>query len=523
MTAAAPTKVTASSETESPFVAPDKREFRVILIGLVVALLLSALDNTIVGTAMPTIVGRLGGFSKAAWVSTAYVVTSTIATLVLGKLSDLFGRRRVFLFAITVFLIASLLCGASQNMTQLIVFRALQGIGGGGIWGLTFAIVGDLVPPRDRGNYFGIFTGVFALASVAGPLVGGVIVDHFSWRWIFYVNVPTGLIAIVLVTKNLRLPKVTRKVSIDYLGVLLISVAIGSLMIGIERYGELRSLSGSVVSLFAVAAVTTVLFVLWELRAPEPVLPMRLFSNPVIRIVLLLGLLVGSSMMTAGWFFSFFFQDVRFYSPTKAGLSTIPIMIGMMVASTAVGRLITKWGRYRVFPLFGTPLTLVGLVLASRMTSGSSYGFLALAMLLIGVGMGCTMPSMSIAAQNSADPRDLGIATSSSNFFRSLGSSIGLAIYGTVFNNRVRGVLQEKLPEGAVTGDLLKVIREPKRVEMLEPVTRNAITDGISAGAARVFAFSVVIGVLSMIVAQFLRDEPLRSQTGLEQRAGMDH
>ena len=510
---------TAPMDAERGLLPP--RELRIVMAGLLIALLLSALDNTIVATALPTIAGRLGGFAKYTWVTTAYVVTSTIATLMLGKLSDLYGRRRMFLLAIAVFLVGSLACGAAQSMNQLIAFRALQGLGGGGIWGLTFAVVGDLVPPVDRGRYFGLFTGVFAIASVAGPLVGGVIVDHVSWRWIFYVNIPLGLVAFAVVAVVLRLPFQRRDPRLDLLGAGLLCGGIAALMIALEEGSRKGWGSAPIISLFAVTALSLVAFVAQERRTPEPILPMRLFANDILRTTMMIGFVLGVTMMTAGLFFSLYFQDVLFRTPTKAGLMTMPIMIGMLVAATTTGRLISSSGTYRRFPLFGIPVALVGMALATRTTSTSPYSVLALAMLLIGLGVGSTMPTLSIAGQNVAEPQDLGISTASLNFFRSLGSSIGLAVYGTLFNSTVRHGLSRRLPSGTNRGDILNIIREPRKLQTLPVSVRSAVTSSIGEGVARVFVYGLVVTAFALVFALRLREAPLRRTSGMQQRAAL--
>ena len=485
------------------------------------ALFLSALDNTIVGTALPTIVGEFQGFGRFTWVTTAYVVTSTIATLLLGKLSDLYGRRKIFLGAITVFLIGSLLCGAAQSMNQLILFRSLQGLGGGGIWGLTFAVVGDVVPPRDRGKYFGLFTSVWAVSSIAGPLLGGVMVDNVSWRWIFLVNLPLGLASLVVIATVLKLPFERGRIQIDWLGAFLVVLAITSLMVALEEGGKIGWSKGTVIALFVVTVLSMIAFVAQERRAPEPILPMRLFGNVVVRQTMTLGLIIGTSMMTGGLFFSLFFQDVRFFSPTRAGLATLPMMAGMFSGSTVVGRLISSTGTYKRFPIVGIPLSIAGMAVSTQIETGRSYVVIGLGMFLIGLGMGCTMPTLSIACQNSADPRDLGIATSAQNFFRSLGSSIGLAVYGTVFNAVVRSGLADRLPERRGSGDLLSVIRQPAKLKVLPLLERAAVQTSITDGVARIFTISMLFTVVALFFAFRLREEPLRTLSGLQQRAGM--
>ncbi len=498
------------------------REFKLLLTGLVITLFLSALDNTIVATAMPTIVGDLGGFKRYTWATTAYVVASTISTLVLGKLSDLYGRRRVYLITIVVFLATSALCGLAQSMNQLIAYRTLQGLGGGGIWSLTFAVVGDIVPPRDRGRYFGLFTSVFAVASLAGPLLGGVIVSNLSWRWIFYVNLPIGALAIFMVLRTLHLPAIQRIVRLDILGALLVSAFIIAFMIGLEVGSDSGWTAPWAIALFAAAMVLLAGFVWQELRFDEPITPPRLFRNPIVRTSLLFGFLTGSVMMTVGLFFALYYQNVRLLSPQESGLRTVPLMLGMTVASTMTGRYISSSGHYRRTALIGLPLAAVGLLLGgltmlrSTVDSSLALWLLGVALLVVGTGMGMTFPTASISIQNSADARDLGIATSTGNFFRNLGSAIGLAVFGSVFNAIVRSNLEAKLPASARTGDVFSVIRTPKKVRALPDDVRAAVTDSISAGASRVVLISVVMTLVTVVVAWYLREEPLRTTNARE-------
>ena len=498
------------------------REFKLLLAGLVITLFLSALDNTIVATAMPTIVGDLGGFKRYTWATTAYVVASTISTLVLGKLSDLYGRRKVYLITIVAFLATSALCGLAQTMNQLIAFRTLQGLGGGGIWSLTFAVVGDVVPPRDRGRYFGLFTSVFAVASLAGPLLGGLIVGSLSWRWIFYVNLPIGAVAIFMVLRTLHLPAVVRKVKLDVMGALLVSAFIVTFMIALEIGSDAGWTSPWVLGLFVLAAVFLVGFAQQELRFEEPVTPPRLFRNSIVRTSLLFGFLTGSVMMTVGLFYALYLQNVRLLSPQRSGILTVPMMVGMTVASTVTGRYISRSGHYRRTALIGLPLAaggqLIGglVMLRSSSTSTIALWLLSSSLLIVGAGMGMTFPTASISIQNSADPRDLGIATSTGNFFRNLGSAIGLAVFGSIFNAIVRSNLNAKLPASAQGGDVFSVIRTPKKVRALPDDVRDAVTGSIAAGASRVVLISVGIALLTVVVAWFLKEEPLRTTNARE-------
>lgn len=492
-----------------------------VWIGICITLLLSGLDNTIVATAMPTVVGQLGGFARYTWVTTAYVVTSTVATMLLGKLGDLYGRRRVFLFTISTFLVGSLLCGAAQNMTQLIVFRALQGFGGGGIFALAFAIVGDIVAPRDRGRYFGMFTGIFALSSVAGPLIGGLIVDHTTWRWIFYVNVPLGVLTLFIIATGLKLPVREARGRLDVPGAALLVAFVGCLMIALEQGPGTGWSSPKVTGLLVGAAVLGVAFVLWSRHAAEGILPMRLFGSGVFSISMLLVFMLGTAMMGTGLFFSLFFQDVRFVSPTRAGLMTVPVMFGMMIGSSTSGRLISRLGRYREMPLVGIPVAAVGFFLASTVHASSGYLHIAAGMFLSGLGLGSSMPALSVSAQNAAPASDLGVATSSNNFFRSLGSSIGLAVYGGVMNATIRSELEKRVPDRDGSS-LMGLIREPHRIKALEAPLRSAVTDSIASGVTRIFLLCAVVTVASFFVALLFKNEPLRTTTGHEAPAMME-
>jgi EmrB/QacA subfamily drug resistance transporter len=514
--------VTAIASPPQPLATPPAieqgtRQFKLLLAGLIVSLFLSALDNTIVATAMPTIVGDLGGFKRYTWATTAYVVTSTISTLILGKLSDLYGRRRVFLATIVFFILASMLCGLAQSMNQLIGYRALQGIGGGGIWSLTFAIIGDVVPPRERGRYFGLFTGVFAFASLAGPLLGGVIVGNFSWRWIFYVNVPIGALAIFMVLRTLNLPRIKRPVKLDIAGAILVSAAICALMVALETGQDRGWGSTFVVGLFAAAVLFAVAFVAWERKAPEPIQPPRLFTNDIVRMSLLFGFLLGSVMMTGGLFYSLYFQNAQLASPTASGMRTLPLMVGLTIASTFTGRYISKSGSYKRTPLIGIPLSAFGMglggltMLRADPTQTTTTLLLGLGLFSTGVGTGMTMPTASISIQNSADPRDLGIATSSGNFFRNLGSAIGLAVFGSLFNSVVKSELEKNLPASAQPTDVFSIIRTPKKIALLPVETRDAVTSAIATGAGRVMLVSLGVMVLTFITALLIREEPLRT------------
>ncbi len=487
---------------------------RLVIGALMVALLLSALDNTIVGTAMPTIAGQFNAFGLYAWVSTSYAVTSTIATLLLGKLSDLFGRRRLLLFTIALFLFASLLCGAAQSMPQLIAARALQGVGGGGIWGLTFATVGDIVPPRQRGKYFGLFSSMWGIAAILGPLVGGVIVDNVSWRWIFFVNLPLGLVAFTLLARVLRVPPPSRRPVVDVLGAVLLTTCVASFMLALEQGGERGWTSAAIVGGFSLSASSFVLFLRQERRAPEPILPLRLFRNPHLRTSYTLGFLIGPAMYSTGLFLGLYFQSVRFMSPTRAGLAGVPMMLGMVAGSTFSGRLISRLGRYRFLPRVGFALSAVGGLSAVALTATTPYAIIAFILLVTGLGTGLAMPTMSIVAQNSADPHDLGVSSAVQNFMRSAGAAIAIACLSVYFNHHVKS----RLESGKGGGSLFGLIRKPSQIKSLPTGTRTAITNAIASASGRAVMISALVVVVGWFLTFKIQDQPLRTTTGLEAR-----
>ena len=493
----------------------SQRQIWIILGSLVLGTMLSALDGTIVSTALPTIAGKLGGFSSYAWVGTAYILTSTIATPIIGKLGDLYGRRRVLLSTITIFLAGSLLCGLSRNMGELIVFRGIQGLGGGGIQALTFAILGDLVSPRERGRYMGLYTGVFAGSAVVGPLVGGWMIDHFAWQWIFLFNLPIGAIAFIAISATLRVSFKRREVRIDGLGAVLLSASLGSLVLALER-GRHGWLRGPVLALFVLSAITMVLFLAQESRAPEPIIPLRLFRNPVFRIASAMGFCVGSITYGAQQFLPIQFQDANFVSPTTAGLYLTPLMAGVMIGSTYGGRLIAQTGRYKRVPVTGLAMAVLGIAALSRMSASWSFLTLAAPMAGIGIGSGCTYTTTSIASQNAIDPADIGTGTAALLSLRSLGGSIGLAVFGTLFNARVADGLKQRIPVSALPDGvtLNTIVREPAKIKALAEPVRTAVVEAITSGTGRVFLFAVPVVVAAFVLANIIPELPLRTTRG---------
>ncbi len=493
-----------------------KRQLWVILGSLMLGTVLAALDGTIVNTALPTIAGKLNGFSSYAWVGTAYILTGTIATPILGKLGDLYGRRRVVLSAIGIFVVGSLMCGVSQNMTQLIVARGVQGLGGGGIQALTFAILGDLVSPRERGRYMGLYTGVYAASAVVGPLLGGWMISHFAWEWIFLVNLPVGAVAFLAISASLKVPFRRRQTRIDFLGAALLSGSLGSLILGLEQ-GRDGWTEPTVLALMAAAVVLLLAFIAQESRTAEPIIPLHLFKNRVFVIGSSMGFCAGTLAYGAGAFLPLQFQDANFVSPTRAGLYLVPLMIGVMMGSAYGGRRISATGRYKIIPIVGLGLAIVGVTSISQITSTSGFWWLAVPMLFIGVGNGSTFTTTSIAVQNAIDPREIGISTATLTAIRTLGGSLGLAIYGTVFATVVKHELRDRVPEGSLPAGRTasSLIREPAAIKALAEPIRNGVVQSITAGTGRVFLIAAPIAIIAFVLALRLPELPLRQSTGM--------
>ena len=498
--------------------AMSKRELSVVMFAIAVTLLLSALDQTIVSTALPTMVGELGGLDQYSWVVTSYMLTSTVGVPLFGKVSDLIGRKVVLQSAVLFFLAGSVLAGASQTMLQLILTRGLQGIGGGGIMAMSFVVMGDLISPRERGKYAGYFTGVFAVSSVIGPLVGGFLVDSLSWRWIFYVNLPLGAAALVLTQKYLRVSTARLERKIDWLGAALMVTAVTCvLLVTVWGGREHPWASGTIIGLGIAAVVFGALFVLQETRAPEPLLPLRLFRDPVIRVSSSLSFALGIVMMGAMTFLPLFLQVVTGASPTRSGLLLLPMMVGVLAGSTLSGRLTSRTGRYRVFPIVGTTLAIVGITILSRLDADSSRVHSSLGMLVLGFGIGMTMPTLTLAVQNAAPLPDLGVATSSVNFFRSLGGSLGVAVFGAVMTARVTDSLTARF--GEVEMEREGLLNSPEQIRALPPGIRDGVIDALASGVHAVFIAAIPVVVLAAALAWFLRELPLRTTLAMPSAA----
>ncbi|MBQ0991949.1 MFS transporter [Micromonospora sp. PSH03] len=490
---------------------------RVVLFGLMIAMMLAMLDNMIVSTALPRIVGEFGGLNHFTWVVTAYVLGTTVSTPIWGKLGDLYGRKSVFLTSVVVFLVGSALCGMAgsgmlggpeDGMVQLIAFRAVQGLGAGGLMVGVMAIIGDLVPPRERGRYQGMIAGIMAIAMVAGPLAGGFITDHLSWRWAFYVNLPLGGIALLVLITTMHLPKYRTEHRIDWLGAGLLSVGITAIVL-ITTWGgnEYDWVSLPILGLALLALLSLAAFAVVEYHVQEPILPLALFANRNFALISVIGFLLGFAMFGAMNFLPLYQQTVQGASATNSGLLLLPLMFGMLVVSLVIGRAITRNGRYRAYPIIGGVMMTAGMALLSMLDTDTSKLMSSLYMIVLGVGMGFLMQTSMLIAQNSVEQKDLGAASGAATFFRSIGGSFGISLFGAIFASRLASSEGGRAFGGGEAGAGMDL----EKLKELPAQAREAVLGGLSGAISHVFLWAVLFTIVIPVLAWFIKEIPLRT------------
>ncbi|WP_351232058.1 MDR family MFS transporter [Streptomyces sp. NPDC002133] len=491
----------------------SRRTVLVAIGALLLGLLLAALDQTIVSTALPTIVSELGGLEHLSWVVTAYILASTAATPLWGKLGDQYGRKKLFQAAIVIFLIGSALCGIAQDMLQLIAFRALQGLGGGGLIVLSMAIVGDIVTPRERGRYQGLFGVVFGASSVLGPVLGGLFTQHLSWRWVFYINIPIGVVALFVIAAVLHIPVRAARHTIDYLGTFLIASVATCLVLVASLGGTTWAWdSAQIIGLAVLGAVLLVAFVYAERRAAEPVLPLKLFRVRTFTLVAVISFVVGFAMFGAMTYLPTFLQIVQGVSPTLSGVHLLPMVFGLLLTSTASGQIVSRTGRWKVFPIAGTAVTAIGLLLLHQLQVNTPVWEMGLYFFVFGAGLGLVMQVLVLVVQNAVRYEDLGVATSGATFFRSIGASFGVALFGTLFTSRLRENLADvfagrPVPPGTGPDQLAA---DPRALTELPPGLRADVLQAFSTSITDVFLYAAAVVLVAFITAWYLKEDKLR-------------
>ncbi|MEI6372224.1 MAG: MDR family MFS transporter [Actinomycetes bacterium] len=496
---------------------PTGRSLRLIFTALMMVMFLASLDQTIVSTALPTITSDLGGLSQLSWVVTAYLLASTASTPLWGKVSDLLGRKVVLQASVVVFLIGSALAGASQTMGQLIATRAIQGLGGGGLMVLVMAVIADVVAPRDRGKYTGLFGAVFAVSMILGPLLGGFFVQQISWRWIFYINIPIGIASLVVLAAVLHLPPTHREVIIDWLGAALMVSGVVIALLVVEWGGrEYDWASPQIIGMSIAAVVLITLFVLQELRAAEPIVPMRLFRMRVFTVASGMSFVTGFAMFGAIVYMPIYLQIVKGESPTVSGLMLLPMMAGMLSTSIVSGRAVSRTGNYRLFPILGSAIATIGLALFTQLQVDTPYWKTAIAMLILGVGMGMFMQVLTVATQNAVEVGDIGAATSGTTFFRSMGGSFGTAVLGAVLSAALASELATRLPQasGALSGSGLSSIAG---IAALPPAIQGPVLESFVVAIDRVFSIAAPVMGLAFVMAWFMPQIELRHRPTMQE------
>jgi EmrB/QacA subfamily drug resistance transporter len=487
------------------------RERLAVFSALVLVLLLASLDQTIVATALPTIVGEIGGLTHLSWIVTAYLLSTTVVVPLYGKLGDVFGRRIVLQTAIVIFLVGSALCGLAQNLPELIAFRIVQGLGGGGLIVTAIAVVGDIVPPRQRGRYQGFFGGVFGISTVIGPLVGGFIVDHLSWRWIFYINVPLGLLALAVINAAFKPHQRAKLVGIDYAGAALLAVALTCVILLASLGSTL--LADAPVSMFAISLLgllALAAFLHVETIVPDPLLPLSLFSNRAFVIATSVGFIVGMALFGSITLLPVYLQVVKGLDPTSAGLHLTPMMLGVFVSSIVSGQIITRIGRYRLFPIIGTALMTIALFLLARLDVATPPLIASWFMLLLGLGLGMVMQILVMAVQNAVSYEQLGVATSGTTLFRSIGGTVGAALFGGIFAYALEANIAQAMPNASVT------LKDPAAIAALAEPLRSTYLALFVDALHPVFKTAALLSFLSFLLSLGLEEVPLRTSIAPE-------
>ena len=507
------TTTRSTQAAEAGFSYLSHRQILVVLGGLMAGMFLAALDQSILGTALPAITSDLGGLERMSWVVTAYLLTSTASTPLWGKISDLNGRRPIFQLAIVIFVLGSVLSGLAQNIEQLIGFRAVQGLGAGGLFALALATIGDVIPPRERGRYQGYFGAVFGTSSVLGPVLGGWLTDGPGWRWVFWINVPIGLGALLVTSLALKLPHTRREHTIDYLGAALVVASVTSLLLYTAWAGpEAGWTSLFALGLLAAGAVLAVLFVLVELRAVEPIIPMELFRDRIVSLSLVFVFIIGLAMFGALVFMPLYLQIVAGMSPTRSGLAMLPMVAGLFATSISAGQVMTRTGRYKMFPIVGAAVVLVGLLLLSDLGVDTPYWRAGLAMFVLGAGLGCTMQILVTAVQNAVQRRHMGSATSSVTFFRSMGGAFGTALFGAILSSRLGGYLAERLPAGT-GGNLPEVdTSDITAIQALPPALQDQVVESFALSLQDTFVTALPFVAVALVIAFFIPEKALTAR-----------